>query len=146
MAKKATPSRELTLDALRGFHSGTKIELSNLEQMKDYIEDVLGSLNYIKGIKGLPKESLQTFKAVEAEALKIKGALPCIIAWQKVFVKCCGSIIEDSQKYKSFETIYKEDAPTKRKGRSPSSRASRATTSKTTKKSTTKKPTKGRAK
>lgn len=130
MAKKATPSRELTLDALRGFHSGTKIELSNLEQMKDYIEDVLASIDYIES--QFPKGALKTFKEVKAQALKVREALPCLIAFQKAFVKCCGSVIEDASK--------------ERTGRSPSSRASRATTSKTTKKSTTKKPTKGRAK
>ena len=145
MAKKSTTSRELTLDALTGFHSGTKKELQNLEQVKDYIEDVLASIQYVNGIKGLSKKTLDTFKAVEAEALKIKGALPCIIAFQKAFVECCGGIIEDSQKYKSLETIYKEDAPTKRKGRSPSSRASRVTRPK---KAPAKKqaPKKGRAK
>lgn len=131
MAKKATPSRELTLDALTGFHSGTKKELQNLEQVKDYIEDVLASIQYVNGIKGLSKKTLDTFKAVEAEALKIKGALPCIIAWQKVFVKCCGSVIEDASKEQT--------------GRSPSSKSKRATTPK---KAPAKKqaPKKGRAK
>lgn len=134
MAKKATPSRELTLDALRGFHSGTKIELSNLEQMKDYIEDVLASVEFVEGLKdkGLPKESLKTFREVKAEALKVREALPCLIAFQKSFVKCCGSVIEDASREQT--------------GRSPSSKSKRATTSKTTRKSTTKKPTKGRAK
>ena len=133
MAKKSTTSRELTLDALRGFHSGTKIELSNLEQMKDYIEDVLSSIEFVEGLKdkGLPKESLKTFKAVKAEALKVREALPCLIAFQKAFVKCCGSVIEDASKEQT--------------GRSPSSRASRATTPK---KAPAKKqaPKKGRAK
>jgi len=129
MAKKATPSRELTLDALRGFHSGTKIELSNLEQMKDYIEDVLASIDYIES--QFPKGALKTFKEVKAQALKVREALPCLIAFQKAFVKCCGSVIEDASKEQT--------------GRSPSSRASRATTPK---KAPAKKqaPKKGRAK
>jgi hypothetical protein len=114
MAKKATPSRELTLDALRGFHSGTKIELSNLEQMKDYIEDVLASIDYIES--QFPKGALKTFKEVKAQALKVREALPCLIAFQKAFVKCCGSVIEDASREQT--------------GRSPSSRASRATTPK----------------
>lgn len=130
MAKKSTTSRELTLDALRGFHSGTKIELSNLEQMKDYIEDVLASIDYIES--QFPKGALKTFKEVKAQALKVSEALPCLIAFQKAFVKCCGNVIEDASREQT--------------GRSPSSKASRATTTKTTKKSTTKKPTKGRAK
>ena len=114
MAKKATPSRELTLDALRGLHSGTEIELSNLEQMKDYIEDVLASIDYIES--QFPKGALKTFKEVKAQALKVREALPCLIAFQKAFVKCCGSVIEDASKEQT--------------GRSPSSRASRATTPK----------------
>jgi len=121
-------TKKNSLDDLRGFHSGTKVELSNLEQMTDYIEDVLASIDYIEG--QFPKGALKTFKDVKAQALKVKEALPCLIAFQKAFVKCCGTVIED--------------ASNRQTGRSPSSKASRATTSKTTKKSTTTKPTRGR--
>lgn len=133
MAKKQT-TKENALEGLRLLHDGTKVELSNLEQMKDYIEDVLSSIEFVEGLKdkGLQKETLKTFKTVKAQALKVKEALPCLIAFQKAFVKCCGSVIEETSKEQT--------------GRSPSSKASRATTSKTTKKSTTKKQTKGRAK
>ena len=133
MAKKQT-TKENALEGLRLLHDGTKVELSNLEQMKDYIEDVLSSIEFVEGLKdkGLQKETLKTFKTVKAQALKVKEALPCLIAFQEAFVKCCGSVIEETSKEQT--------------GRSPSPKASRATTSKTTKKSTTKKPTKGRAK
>lgn len=133
MAKKQT-TKENALEGLRLLHVGTKVELSNLEQMKDYIEDVLSSIEFVEGLKdkGLQKETLKTFKTVKAQALKVKEALPCLIAFQEAFVKCCGSVIEETSKEQT--------------GRSPSSKASRATTAKTTKKSTTKKQTKGRAK
>lgn len=111
-------TKKNSLDALRGFHSGTKVELSNLEQMTDYIEDVLASIDYIES--QFPKGALKTFKDVKAQALKVKEALPCLIAFQKAFVKCCGTVIENASREQT--------------GRSPSSKASRATTSKTTKK------------
>ena len=128
MAKKQA-TKENALESLRLFHDGAKVELSNLEQMKDYIEDVLSSMEFVEGLKdkGLSKETLSTFKKIKTEALKVKGALPVLIAFQEAFVKC-------------GEQVIKENLP-KRKGRSPSPKASRATTS-TTKKSTKQEPKK----
>lgn len=50
MAKKPTTSRETALDALRGFHSGTKIELSN-DDAKLIMRHIVGVESPIDGRK-----------------------------------------------------------------------------------------------
>lgn len=132
MTKANTKDKKLALGALKLLHSVAKIELSDLEKMTLYIEDVLSSIDYLEDLKEkrLPVEFTKMIKSVRVQALKIKKALPTIVVFQGAFVKTCLSVID-------------EESP--RKSR-PSSKASRATTSKTTKKSTTKKQTKGRAK
>ena len=130
MAK--TTDKKLTLEELKLFQAEEKDKLETLRQTGVIVEDVLSSIDFIESMKDreLDKDSLKTFKTVRKEALKVKGALPVLIAFQSAFVKSCGEIIDKASPRKSR----------------PSPKASRATTTKTTKKSTTKKQTKGRAK
>lgn len=125
MAK--TTDKALALEDLKIFKEMKETELQTLERVGEYVEDVLDSIKFVEEQKGLSKETLSTFKKIKTEALKVKGALPVLIAFQKAFVKC-------------GEQVIKENLP-KRKGRSRSPKASRATTS-TTKKSTKQEPKK----
>lgn len=124
---KKTTDKALALEDLKIFKEMKETELQTLERMGEYVEDVLDSIKFVESINDLPKKTLSTFTKIKTEALKVKGALPVLIAFQKAFVKC-------------GEQVIKENLP-KRKGRSPSPKASRATTS-TTKKSTKQEPKK----